>query len=237
MRRIGWIAAGTLAGFVLALQLPSMAQDTNAPPEERRSITVTGTATVTAQPDEAVVMLGVHTQASTAEEALADNAKRMDAVLGALRDAGLGADDVATTTIGINPIWGQDGRAVTGYQVDDQIQATIRDLSAVGRTIDAAVAAGANVASGVTFQVADDSPGTQQALARAVEDAMAKADALASAAGAGIGPVLTIAETTSPAPGPWPVYAGAEDVAAPSTPIQPPTIETQVSVTVTWSLV
>jgi len=237
MRRIGWIAAGTLAGFVLAFQLPSLAQDTGgAPTTAQRTITVTGVATVTSQPDEALVQLGVHTQAGTAQAALAENAAKMNKVLDALRNAGLGDDDLATTNVSLYPMYGNDGQSVTGYQADNQIQATIRDLPKVGTVIDAAVSAGANMASGVTFQLSEQNQGQGQALARAIDNARTKADAMAEAAGAGVGEVVTISEATVASPVPYPMYAGAEDVAA-STPIQPPTVETQVSVTVTWALV
>jgi len=239
MRRIGWMAAGTLAGLVLALQLPSLAQDagtTTTTGTAQRTITVSGTATISAPPDEALVTLGVHTQAGTAQAALAGNAQKMSKVLDALRNAGLGADDLATTNVSLYPMYANDGQSVTGYQADNQIQATIRDLSKVGNVIDASVSAGANMASGVTFQLSDRNQGQGQALARAIENAKAKADAMAAAAGAGIGEVVTISESTATTPVPYPMYAGAADAAA-STPIQPPTVETQVSVTVTWALV
>jgi len=236
MRRIGWIVAGTLAGFVLALQLPSLAQGTgDTPTTTQRTITVLGVATVTAQPDEALVTLGVHTQAGSAEAVLNENAAKMQKVLDALRNAGLGDNDLATTSVSLYPMYGNDGQSVTGYQADDQIQATIRDLSKVGNVIDAAVSAGANMASGVTFQLSEQNQGQSQALARAIENAKVKADAMAAAAGAAVGEVVTISEATATTPGPYPMYAGAEDAVA-GTPIQPPTLETQVSVTVTWAL-
>jgi len=238
MRRIGWIAVGTLAGIVLALQLPSLAQDsgTTSATTGQRTITVSGTATISAQPDEALVTLGVHTQAGTAQAALAENAQKMQKVLDALHNAGLTADDLATTNVSLYPMYANDGQSVTGYQADNQIQATIRDLSKVGNVIDSAVSAGANMASGVTFQLSDQNPGQGQALARAIDNAKTKADAMAAAAGAGVGEVVTISESTAATPVPYPMYAGAADAAA-STPIQPPTVETQVSVTVTWALV
>jgi uncharacterized protein YggE len=236
MQRLGWIVAGVLAGVVLAMQVPSAAQDTAAPAApSQRVITVTGTATVTSQPDEALVTLGVHTQAGSAQAALEDNAAKMNKVFDALRGAGLTNDDLATTNVSLNPMWGPSGQAVTGYTADDQVQATIHDMANVGKAIDAAVGAGANMAGGVTFQVSDQSQGHTAALGTAIENAKAKADAMATAAGASVGQVVTITEATPPAPMPYPVYAGAQDAAS-ATPVNPPTIESQVSVTVTWAL-
>jgi hypothetical protein len=227
------------------MQVPSFAQPSDAtatdvapsPSPSQRSITVTGTATVTSQPDEAIVMLGVHTQAGSAQAALQDNAQKMTKVLDVLRGAGLSNDDLATTSVTLNPMWGTDGRSVTGYQADNQIQATIHDLAKVGPIIDQAVGAGANMAGSVTFQVSDEGQGHADALSKAIANAKVKADAMAAAAGANVGEVLTISETSMPTPWPYPMYAeaGAADVAA-STPVNPPTIESSVSVTVTWAL-
>ena len=241
MKRIGLIFVGVLAGAVLAMQAPSLAQATGggtdpaAATTQQRLITVTGTATVTSQPDEAVVMLGVHTEADSAQAALGENSAKMNKVLDALRGAGLSNDDLATTNVSLNPQWGSNGQTVSGFQADNQVQATIHDMSNVGHVIDVAVGAGANVAGGVTFQVSDQNQGHTDALGRAIDNAKAKADAMASAAGASVGEVVTITEASAPSPGPYPMFAaGAVDAA--STPVNPPTIESQVSVTVTWAL-
>ena len=48
MKRIGYVVAGTLLGAVVALQLPSVAQDAGTDPgtTDRRTVTVSGTATI-----------------------------------------------------------------------------------------------------------------------------------------------------------------------------------------------
>jgi uncharacterized protein YggE len=160
----------------------------------------------------------------------------MNKVLDALRGAGLTNDDLATTQVSLNPMWGTSGQTVTGYTADNQVQATVHDLSMVGKAIDDAVAAGANMASGVRFQLSDASQGHTAALGQAIDNAKAKADAMAAAAGASVGQVVTIAEATAPSPMPYPVFAGAQDAAGAPTPVNPGTIESQVSVTVTWAL-
>jgi uncharacterized protein YggE len=76
----------------------------------------------------------------------------------------------------------------------------------------------------------------ERALEEAVANARAKATALASASDVSLGSVLTITEGTTPQFPPIPLAADAGRVEA-STPISPPTLETQVTVTVVWSLV
>jgi uncharacterized protein len=238
MKRIGFVAAGFLAGAVLALQLPSIAQDSgNGTDAETRTITVSGTATVTAKPDEAVVSLGVHTEGESAEATMNENAARMRDVIAALKALGIGDDDIATASLNLYPTWSNDGRTVIGYQAENQLSVTVHDMDTVGKVIDRAVNAGANLAGGISFGLSDDNQGVNDALAQAIDTARAKAEAMAGAADASLGDVVTINETSAATPMP---YYETRDYAAVdaggSTPVNPPTIETQVSVTVTWAL-
>ena len=242
MKRIGLVLAGVLVGAVVALQVPSLAQNggtsTGTTDTQQRTITVTGTASINAKPDEADVSLGVHTQAGSAQDAMDQNAAKMNRVLDALKKMGIGDADLATTDVSLNPMWSNDGSSIVGYQAENTIDATIHDMGQVGKAIDGAVGAGANLAGGITFKLSDANQGLNQALAKAVQNARMKADAMSAAAGATIGQVVTIAETSTPGPLPYAdrVAFGAAAAAAP-TPVNPPTIQTQATVTVTWSLV
>ena len=240
MKRIGYISAGVVLGAIVALTLPSLAQDTGspAPGSTDRTVTVSGTATISAKPDEAVISLGVQTQANTAQSALADNATKMTALIAALMDKGIAKDDIATSYVSIYPTYGNNGMDITGYQVENQVDVTVRDISKVGGVIDDAVKAGANLSNGITFKLSDENQGVNQALADAVANARSKAETLAGAGDAQLGQVVSIQEGSgvyTP-----PIYYGrdlaASSPGAAATPIQPPTLETQVSVTVTWSL-
>jgi uncharacterized protein len=238
MKRIGYVVAGVLLGAVVAFQLPLLAQDSgsDAPgAPDSRTVTVNGTATIRSAPDEAVISLGVQTQAGNAQDAMRENADRMSAAIAALIDLGIGRDDISTSSVSLYPTYGRDGMDVTGYQASNQVDVTVRDMGNVGRAIDAAVGAGANLTNGITFRLSDENRGVTDALAAAVRDARGKAEALAGAGDAALGRVLTIAETG--APNYPPVLYDRMAVAAEATPIEPPTLETQVSVTVTWELV
>jgi hypothetical protein len=241
-RNTMWGIAGLVLGLILALSAPSFGQSTppsNGDAETARTVTVTGAATIRSAPNEAVVALGVQTQAATAEEAMRLNAERMSRVVEALRGAGVGEDDIATSWVSLYPRTSSDGLAVVGYTADNSMTVTIRDMDRIGRLIDRAVAVGANVTSGITFRLSDDDRGVEQALAHAVEDARSKAQALAGAGDAGLGALVQVSESSGSVQPP--VYyddrvyaAGAE---AATTPISPPTLESQVTVTVTWELV
>lgn len=238
MKRIGFVVAGFLAGAVIALQIPSVAQKSEGTDPLERTITVSRTATVTAKPDEAVVSLGVHTEGGSAESVMNENAERMRAVIAALRELGIAGDDLATTSLSLYPTWSNDGRTVVGYQAENQLSVTVREMTQVGKVIDRAVQAGANLAGGISFGLSDENQGVNDALAVAIGNARTKAETMAAAAGAALGDVTTIAETSVATPLP---YYETRDYAAVdaggATPVNPPTIESQVSVTVTWSLV
>lgn len=237
MKRFGMVVAGFLVGAVIALQVPSTAQETDDGSTER-TITVTGNAKITVDPDEAVVNLGVRTQADRAQAAMDANSIKMNQVLDALRKLGLGDDDLATSMIELWPRYDDRGELITGYDASNQIEVTIRDLAMVGRVLDTAVDAGANVAGGISFRVSDENEGLDAALAEAVTDAKAKAETMAAAAEATVGPVVTIIENNGGGqPGPYYDERMAYAAGDMAVPVETPTIETNVSVSVTWTLI
>lgn len=237
--KASWGAAGLMLGLVIALTLPSLAQSSSpssGPGGSSRTITVTGSASIQSAPDEAVVTLGVQTQAPTAQGALQQNASRMNGVMKAILGDGVKPADIATASVNLYPNYDNGGTAIVSYTAENQVDVTVRDLSRVGSIIDDAVGAGANLSSGIQFQLSDQNQGVERALAEAVTNARAKAEALASAGDASLGSVITITEGTTPQYPPMPFATDAGRAAA-STPISPPTLETQVTVTVVWSLV
>jgi uncharacterized protein YggE len=223
----------------VALQLPSLAQDagTGSPSTDRRTVTVSGTATVRSAPDQALVSLGVQTQANTAQGALQQNADRMTKVLAALASLGLTKDDLATSNVSLWPVYGSNGTDITGYQASNQVDVTVHDVTKAGEVIDAGVEAGANLTNGITFTLSQDNPALDRALADAVRDARGKAEIMANAGDASLGQVVTLVESSAPT---YPPIAYGRDMAVAEggapTPIEAPTLESQVSVTVTWEL-
>jgi uncharacterized protein YggE len=236
--KVSWGAAGLFLGLVAALTLPSLAQTSSPSPEtggSGRAVTVNGSATIRSAPDEAVVTLGVQTQAPTAQGTLQQNASRMNDVMKAILGDGVKPADVATAWVNLYPNYDSGGNVVVSYSAQNQVNVTVRDLSKIGTVIDDAVGAGANLSSGIQFRLSDQNQGVERALAEAVANARAKAVALATAGDASLGSVITITEGTAPQYPPVPFAADAGRAA--STPISPPTLETQVTVTVVWALV
>jgi uncharacterized protein YggE len=232
-----WGVAGLALGIAVAIMLPTIAQESPSAGagSTDRTVSTSGVAIVRSAPDEALVTLGVHTDADTAQAAMEANAQQMRDVLDALLDAGLDEADLATSSINLYPRWDASGTSVDGFTAENQLTATVHDLDRVGAIIDRGVAAGANLTSGITFRVSGSSDAADRALGEAVADARRKAELLAEAAGAQLGAVVSVTEVASASEPPI-LYAERAAMDA-ATPVLPPTLESQVSVAVVWSLV
>jgi uncharacterized protein YggE len=235
--RFRWGILGLVFGAALALALPSLGQSTSTAPASspQRTVKVTGSTIIRSQPDEATISIGVQTQDRTANQALRDNAAKMARAINAVVAAGVSRSDIATTFINLNPNYDSSGRTVDSYIAMNQVDVTVRDLTKVGQVIDRAVAAGANLTGGIAFKLSDQNKGRAAALSAAVQDARSQAEALAKAAGAGLGQVISIEQESSELPPPIFDERAKAGIASP-TPVLPPTLEAQVSVTVVWAL-
>src|SRR5258705_1236955 len=161
---------------------PEAARGEAATPD---TVTTLGHGVITVAPDEATVAAGVHTQAASASAALAANATLMNTVVAALKAAG--GQKLQTQQVSLYPQTDQQGQ-VTAYVADNSVSANTK-IADTGALIDAAVGAGANTVSGPTLSVSDRDARCRDALGKAVADARLKAEALAKAAGFGVGPV------------------------------------------------
>src|SRR5436305_7510246 len=191
MRRLlPFLFVAVLAVAVAALfgvGSPDTARGETAAPD---SVTTFGHGVVTTAPDQATVVAGAHTQAASAAAALAENGRLMNAVVAALKSAG--GTDLQTQQVSLYPQQNDQGQ-VTGYTADDTVSATTQ-IAKAGALVDAAVHAGANTVSGPTLSVSDRDARYREALGKAVDDARAKAEALAKAGGFAVGVVSTVTE-------------------------------------------
>ncbi len=202
------------------------------------TVTVTGSGEAHAAPDVAYVTVGVQTEARRAQEAAQANAAATQKVIAAVRQQGIAERDIQTSNYGVNPRY--DNRpngsvSIVGYQVTNQVRATVRKLGSVGAVIDAALDSGANVISGVSFGLENHARPEADALAAAVADARHKADTLARAAGLHVVGVLYIQEGLSARPVPI-LARGMAMNAASATPVEPGEMNVAASVTIAFTL-
>ncbi len=236
--RIGTMVGAVMVALVIVgagfwgMTRPMVTQAAQANSGYPRSITVVGQGSIKATPDKVTVQVGVQAQAGNSKQAIADNATSMTALMTKLKDLGIAEADIQTSNFSISPVYDQQGRTVTGYQVSNTVSVTIHQINKASDLLDGVVAAGANNIYGLSFGF--ENADAQQSLARdqAIESARTRAEAMAKAAGATVGQVLTINETVGGAPMPMPMMA-MEKSDASGTPISAgaQSIEAQVQVT------
>ena len=241
-RRVYYLTAIAIVAMVLVASLsltrPPPAVLSNTGSASSKTIQVTGTGTVSAAPDQAILYLAVETRASTASQATTDNAAAMTSVINSLTAAGIGKDSIQTTSYTLTPIYSNPSNesippSIIGYDAVNAIQVTISNLDSVGKVLDQAISAGVNQVQGITFTLSSASMATlqKQALQLALQDADNQAKATAAALG------ITIIGPISVTPGYvfQPVnYSRFSAASQTPTPIQTGTLQVTATVEVTY---
>jgi uncharacterized protein YggE len=236
--------AAVVAAATAALALAGPAGATAPPTSEpgapasggEGTITVTATGTVRVEPDTALVTLGVQANAPTGAEAMEQVNDSSAALTEALVAAGIAEEDIQTSGLSLWTTTDDRGE-INGYQASLSVTVTVRDIEAVGPTIDAAQqAAGPGFTiGGVSFSFADPESVLEQARVDAVGLARSKAEQYAAAAGVTLGGVVSITEQASSPPIIFADAAmAATEAAGPA--ISPGQVDLTVNVTVTYAI-
>ena len=187
-----------LTGIMILTATGSMALSAAEPAQGAGTIGVTGTGSVKVKPDIAYVNVGVQTENTDAKAAQADNNTKIQAVVAKMKELGIADTDIKTNGYSMYPRYDYSNPAsagkITGYTVHNSVSLTLRDINKVGETVDAAVAAGANMNNSIQFSVADTTAYYTQALTLAIANAKSKGTVIASAIGKTIGTPLSISE-------------------------------------------
>ena len=198
-----------------------------------------GEATVT--PNRATIELSVQTRAASASAAGAENARRQRAVMDTLRKLGLRDDQLSTINYNVYPETRYDERTresqLIGYNVTNTIRADVRRIDQVGPLIDAALGAGANMISSLSFYAAETDAARRSALTQAVTKARADAEAIARAAGGSLGELLEVSSADVGMPRPVFAMGVARDAAAAPTPVNPGQQTLIVGIVARWRFI
>jgi uncharacterized protein YggE len=203
------------------------------------TIVVSGTGRVAVDPDVADLRLGVAIARPTVEAARAAAAEAMAAILAAVGAAGVERRDVRTTLLSVQPRYDyRDGKApaLTGYELANVVEVTVRDLGVLGPVVDGALTAGATSLDGLAFRVDDPREAERAARTAAVANARARAEVLAEAAGVALAAVTNIVEGGPPPTWPQPRATRMMVAADAGTPVEAGTTEIAVTVTVTFAI-
>ncbi|QLG28036.1 SIMPL domain-containing protein [Halorarum halophilum] len=198
------------------------------------SVTASGSESVTAAPDVAVVVVGVEATADSAAAARSQVAADADSLRTALADAGY---EVETVDFRLAPEYDHSAgqREQVGYRAVHVFEFEA-EPDAAGDAVDLAVDNGATAVQNVRFELSDDHRAElrQQALQGAVNDARSDAEAVAGAANRSIGTELSM-QVGSSGYSPYEVRYTA-DAAEGGTSFEPGPVSVTASVTVTYEL-
>ncbi|MCL6621938.1 MAG: SIMPL domain-containing protein [Syntrophobacterales bacterium] len=205
------------------------AADKTAP--EPATVEVEAEGEVFAKPDQAALFFHLETEAATAQEAAAANARLSEGFLKALK-ALLGPEEsLKTLTYHIFPVYQQVERGqgqkkvqtqeVQGYRARHVFEVKVKDLGRLGKLLDTGVEHGATRVRGPFFEHSRLEELQQQAAAKALTKARNLADALARAGGLKVRRLKQLSTLSLPQPL---RAAGAEmrmlAAPAPETPVE-----------------
>ena len=175
----------------LALLLPA-----SASAAIERTVSVTASATLKVPNDSASIGLSVSRERRTRGAALRAVSADLSGVVAAVRAIpGVGPGDITTGRISVR-------KSVLGervvYRAAEGIGVTLHQPDKAGELVSAAIGAGATGVNGPNYFVGDSEAAFTDALGAAFDKAKMRATALATRAGAGLGPALTIDEGEGP---------------------------------------
>ena len=208
---------------------------------DRPVITLSVNEIVRAKPDQATISSGVRTLATTAVDAMAQNAKQMTGLIKAIKAKGVKDDDIQTSGISLSPEYdynnvepGKSPRFV-GYSVSNTVNVTTSNIDKLGMLLDAMVAAGGNQIQGPIFSIADNKTIMAQATQQAIKQADARAQQYAANTDFTRARLLTISEVSSFSRGEGDIVvtamkASASDSASP-TPVSPGRLANSITIT------
>lgn len=208
------------------------------------TIVTSGQGETKITPDRARLEVSVQTRATTAADAGAQNARKQQSVLDALRKIGFTSEQLSTVNYNLFPEMqydknGQSPRVIA-YNATNTVRIEIRDVGQIGKAIDASLEAGANMISSLSFYSSNSDAARRSALASAVARARSDADAMAAAAGGTVGALMELSTSDFAAPVIYNRANMMSDVSgkmANATPIEPGEQTVSAVVNARWAFV
>lgn len=229
------LQTGPAAVVLLLVPLAAAAQ-----PPQASVIVVSGEGVVYAAPDRAWLTIAAESRAGSPREAQRRNAEAMTRVQDQLRGAGVSADAIRTMAYDLQQEWDfvNDRRVSRGFVARNTIEVRVDAIERAGDLLEIAVESGATSVGGIRFDVKDRARLERDALRLAVQDAYAKARAVAEGlGGARLGRLIRIEEHGVVSPPPLPVLGAREALqASDAPPVAPGQIEFRARVTLTVEL-
>jgi len=217
-------------------------------PDQTNVITVQGTGEVSSAPDMAQITFTVTESAKDVAAAQAAATKKNDEALSVLKELSISDKDIKTLGYNVSPKYSYDQpcgpgvfcpqRAggtptIIGYDVSQTIEVRVRDTAKVGEVLQGLGEKEVQNTSGPNFMIDDEDGVQNEARAKAIEQARAKAKQLAKELGVRLGSVVSYSENGVY---PQPMMYGAKsgvmmEASAPTLPVGENMTSVTVSVT------
>jgi uncharacterized protein YggE len=168
--------------------------------DQRRTISVTGEATMQLEPNMAEVRIGVVSEGKDVRAIKADNDKRLRAIFDVLERVGIKKKDIKTSNVQISPAYEYTSgrRNLVKYQMSNYITVTITNLSTIEAVINEAVENGGNTLDNISFSHSDEDKLRDSLRVQAARNARTRAEALTGALDAKVIRVISIKANASP---------------------------------------
>lgn len=238
---------GILALFLLVKTFDTLSLLGQGQNPQVNTITVTGTGTSSATPNIAKISFTVQQSAATVATAQDAATKQANSAIAAMKQLGIADKDITTSGYAIAPQYANEvppcppgalcpqtiSNKVSGYQVSESVQLTVRDTSKAGDVVAKLGSLGVQNVSGPDFTFDDDNGVMNDARANAIKNAQDKAKELAKELGVSLAGVVSYSDQ-----GIYPVYqkamssaAGADAASTPNLPVgqQEQTVTVQVT--------
>ncbi len=239
--------------IVAIMLLALVASCTVAPPNvtvvndkntDLNKISVTGSSSTDASPDQVEIMFRIVAKATDAKTAQRLQADQANAVVAALQKY-VSKGDIQTTDFNLQPTYewdqSQQKSIITGYEASNGIKIKTKNLADAGVIMDSAVNAGANRVDSIIFSLSKELQKElgQQALEAAGKNAKDKASGVADALGVKLGKVVSVQISDNEYQPPV-YYARYAEMAvkaeAAPTPIEPRTVTLSKTVQVQFEI-
>jgi uncharacterized protein len=184
----------------LAAALSAGAQQASQPQlnisSANRTLTITADVTISAEPDVAILHIGFETLPSDAKTAYADGARTSNAIIDAIKQAGVQEADIHSESQYLEPDYSNPKQ----HKFKLAQQWTVKTTPArAAEILDIAVTAGANSSGQIDWTVADEKALEEKALDSAAARAKENAEVLAKGMGVSFGRLIYVSnQLTAP---------------------------------------
>lgn len=180
------------------------------------TITVSAEGQATAAPDVARISFTVQNSAPAVSDAQDKTTKQANTAIDYVKGQEIEEKDIKTLSYNISPQYSYyscpagtycppSNQKITGYEVSQTVQVTVRDLKTVGDLLAGLGKLEVQNISGPNFALDDTTAGYDAARADAIEKAKAQAKALSRQLGVRLGKIVNFSESSG---GPYPMMYG-----------------------------